>query len=58
MNDVGMAFVEVAGLWRVAVALLGHRQRNDARGRIGQVRDQGGGILAGDFAGENGAIIR
>ena len=50
MNDVGMALVQVAGLRRVAVALLGHRQRDDARGRVGQARDQRGGLLAGDFA--------
>ena len=40
MNDVGMMLVQVAGLRRVAVALLGDRQRDDARGRVSQARDQ------------------
>ena len=40
MNDVGMAFVQIAGLRRVAVALLGDRQRDDARGRVGHACDQ------------------
>ena len=55
MNDVGMTLVEIAGLRRVAVALLGDRQRDDARGRIGHARDQRGGFLGGDFACENRA---
>ena len=33
VNDVGMTFVQFAGLRRMAVALLGDRQRDDARGR-------------------------
>src|ERR1044072_988 len=40
MNDVGMLFVEIAGLRRVTIALLGHRQRDDARSRARQPRDQ------------------
>ena len=55
MNDVGMIFVQVAGLRRVTVALLGDRQRDDARGRVGEARDQRGGFLVGDFACENRA---
>src|SRR6476646_6555698 len=45
-----MIFVQVAGLRRVTIALLGDRQRNDTRGRVGQARDQRGGFLVGDFA--------
>ena len=53
MNDVGMIFVEVAGLRRVTVTLLGDRQRDDTRGRVGQARDQRRGFLLGDFACED-----
>ena len=48
-----MIFVQVAGLRRVAVALLGDRQRDDTRGRVGEARDQRGGFLLGDFACED-----
>ena len=55
MNDVGMTFVEIAGLRGVTVTLLGHRQRDDARGRVGQPRNQLPGFPGGDFGGENRA---
>src|SRR6187399_1829441 len=53
MNDVGMCFVEVAGLRRVAIALFSDRQRDDAGGRVGQSCEQRGWSLTGDFAGKN-----
>jgi hypothetical protein len=40
VNDIGMLFVEFAGLRRVTIALLGDGQRDDARGGIGHARDQ------------------
>ena len=55
MNDVGMMLVQVAGLRRVTVALLGDRQRDDARGRVGEAGDQLPWFLGGDFACENRA---
>jgi hypothetical protein len=44
VNDIGMLCVELAGLRRVAIALLGDGQRDDARGGIGHPRDQARGI--------------
>ena len=49
MDDVGMVGVEFAGLRRVAIAFLGDRQRDDARGGIGHARDQLRGIVLRDF---------
>jgi len=55
MDDVGMMFVEIAGLRGVTVTLLGHRQRDDARGRAGQPRNQLPGFPGGDF--DTGAAV-
>ena len=46
MNDIGMTLVELARLRRMAVALLGDRQRDDARGGIGHARDQMRGVCS------------
>ena len=41
-----MPLVEIAGLRRVAIALFGYRQRDDANGRISHPLDQRGRLLA------------
>jgi len=40
LNNIRMTLVEFAGLWGVAITLLGDGQRDDARCGIGQSRDQ------------------
>ena len=55
VHDIGMPLVEIAGLRRVAIALLGDRERDDANGGIGHPLDQCCRLFARDDAVEQRA---
>jgi hypothetical protein len=55
VNDIGMVFVEFAGLRRVAIALLGDGERDDPRSGIGKQRDPAFRVLRGDDSVEDTA---
>jgi hypothetical protein len=55
MNDIGMLFVQLAGLRRVAVSLLSDGERDDPRRRIGHPRDQALGVGPGDLGSKDRA---